>query len=137
MNKEKLEDYLILIPSQSGVRLFNAKKDSITGEVKNEDFPFPENDHFVASHNKVSDSKKIDNMAKEFFNTIDKAMVRVYNTTNQKCVVFCTEDNYSMLTQVADRPSIYYGHIKIDINNSSKAELAVEAWKMVHPPKTK
>jgi len=128
----RLEEYLILVLSQSGVRLFNAINEIITCELKNEDFPFAKNPHFLTNQKKMSDGKKVDNIAREFFNTIDKAVVRVYNKTEMRCVVFCTADNYSLLMQVADRPSIYYGYIRINYNNTSKITLAKDAWQIVN-----
>ncbi|MGJ1315762.1 hypothetical protein, partial [Sphingobacterium multivorum] len=43
-------------------------------------------------------------------------------------LVFCTEDNYSKLLQVADRPSVYYGYLPIDYNNIETHQLESRAW---------
>ena len=42
----RTEEYLILLLSQSGVRLFHAINDTISGEIKNDDFPFEKNPHY-------------------------------------------------------------------------------------------
>jgi len=127
----RLEEYHILILSQSGVRLFHAINESITGEIKNDDFPIEKNPHILTDHDKLSDSKQVDNMVREYFNNIDKAIIRVYNKTNIKCVVICTEDNYSFLMQVADRPSIYYGFAGINYNETANHSIAADAWQIV------
>ena len=124
-------DYLILVLSQSGVPLFHAVNDGIAGEIKNDDFPFVKNPHILTDKDKLSDGKKVDNMVREFFNKIDKAVVRVHNKTEMKCVVICTEANYSRLMQVADIPSIYLGHASINYNNTANHTIAMDAWQIV------
>jgi Bacterial archaeo-eukaryotic release factor family 3 len=127
----RTEEYLILVLSQSGVRLFHAINDSIAGEIRNDDFPLAKNPHVLTDHDKLSDGKKVDNMVREFFNTVDKAVVRVHNKTDMKCVVICTEANYSRLMQVADVPSIYLGHASINYNNTANHTIANDAWQIV------
>ncbi len=124
-------DYLILVLSQSGVPLFHAINDGIADEIKNDDFPFAKNPHILTDKDKTSDGKKVDNMVREFFNKIDKAVVRVHNKTDMKCVVICTEDNYSRLMQVADMPSIYLGRASINYNNTATHTIAMDAWQIV------
>ncbi len=124
-------DYLILVLSQSGVPLFHAINDGIAGEIKNDDFPFVKNPHVLTDRDKLSDGKKVDNMVREFFNQIDKAVVRVHHKTDMKCVVICTEENYSRLMQVADIPSIYLGQASINYNNTANHTIAMDAWQIV------
>jgi hypothetical protein len=124
-------DYLILVLSQSGVPLFHAINDGIAGEIKNDDFPFAKNPHVLTDKDKLSDGKKVDNMVREFFNKIDKAVVRVHNKTDMKCVVICTEANYSRLMQVADIPSLYLGLASINYNNTATHTIANDAWQIV------
>lgn len=116
----RMEEYLILVLSQSDVRLLKAINDSISGEIKDDDFPF-----------KSGDGKQSDSQVGEFFNQIDKALVRLYNKTDMNIVVVCTEKNWSRLMQVADKPSIYYGTISINQNGTPNTTLASEAWKIV------
>jgi hypothetical protein len=127
----RTEDYLILVLSQSGVTLFHAINDGIAGEIKNDDFPFAKNPHILTDSDKLSDGKKVDNMVREFFNTVDKAVVKVYNKTEMKCVVICTEDNYSRLMQVADKLSVYLGYASINYNNTANHTIAKDAWQIV------
>ncbi len=124
-------EYFILLLSQSGVKLLHTINDSISKEITNDDFPFAQNPHYIIDKNKLSDGKQVDNMVREFFNQVDKAMMKVYNSTGLNCIVICTEDNYSRLIQVADKPSIYYGYSNINYNDSSDRSLAVQAWHIV------
>jgi len=125
------EEYLILLLSQSGVNLFLALNDGILEEIKNDDFPFSKNPHYLTQNNDLSDSKKVDNMVREYLNTVDKALVRVHNETNLQCVVICTEDNYSRLMQVADNPSMYHGYVAINYNDTANHTIAAAAWKLI------
>lgn len=124
-------DYLILVLSQSGVQLLHATNDGIAGEINNDDFPFTKNPHVLTDKDKLNNGKKVDNMVREYYNKIDKAVVRTYNKTDMKCVVICTEDNYSRLMQVADKPSIYLGYASINSNNTANHSIASDAWLIV------
>ena len=127
----RLEEYLILVLSQSDVRLLHAINDNITGEIKNDDFTFAKNPYFLTDLDKSSDGKQVDNLVREFFNQIDKALVKIHYKTDMNVVVICTENNWSRLMQVADKPSIYLGNVTINYNDTANHSLASEAWKIV------
>jgi len=127
----RVEEYLILLLSQGGAQLFQASNDQITGEVQNHGFPFDESPWFHTDSNKLSDPEAVDNMVREYLNRVDKAVVKEYNRTGQVCVVICTEDNYSRLLQIADRPKVYYGYAGINYNNVSNHFIAGQAWKII------
>lgn len=125
------EEYMILLLSQSGVQLYNAINDKITGEIQNEQFPFGENVHYHTDRKKLSDPEAVDNMVREFLNKVDKAVMKVWKMTGLDCVVISTEDNYSRLVQVADRPEIYTGFARINYNNVGLHHIASQAWNLV------
>lgn len=131
------EEYLILLLSQGGVSLYKAINDEVTEEIKNDGFPFSENPHYVSDREKRSDGKLMDSMVREYFNKIDKAVVKVHNETGLHCVVICTEDNYSRYQQVADRPTIYLGYANIDYNNTDTHHIAKQSWEIVNALLTK
>ena len=124
-------EYLILLLSQSGVNLYHALNDSIIAEIKNDDFPFPENAHFLTAPDKASDPKQVDNMVREFMNEVDKAIMKVYHEMGLNCIVICTEDNHSRLMQVADKPIVYAGHAAVDYNNIATHHLARQGWEII------
>jgi len=125
-------EYLILILNQSGVRLLLAINDSIVGEIKNDDFPFAKDPQDLTDSEGVSYGKQAENLVREFFNKIDKALVRVNNKTDMKCVVICTDDNYNRLMKVADKPSVYLGWTNINHNNTANHSIAIDAWQVVN-----
>ena len=64
-------------------------------------------------------------------------MVRVHNETELKCVFIATEDNYSRLQQVADKPSVYVGYANINYNNVETHHIAKQSWELVKKKKKK
>lgn len=125
------ENYLLMLLSQSGVQLYEVLNDGIIQEIQNEDFPFPENPYYHINAAAGSDAKHLDDLVREFLNKVDKAVVRVHNETGLNCVVICTEDNYSRLQQVADKPSIYLGYAAIDYNNTATHQIAKQSWDII------
>lgn len=125
------EEYLILLLSQGGVQLYEALNDGITREIENEDFPFPQSTHYTTSAAQGADAGHVDNLIREYINKVDKALVNVYNQSGLKCVAICTEDNYSKLMQVADRPEVYYGFDHVDYNKTEKHHIVSQAWEIV------
>lgn len=125
------EEYYILLLSQSGVTLYSAVNDGITNEIRNDDFPFDENRHYNTHSDKGSDSKHLDDLVREFLNTVDKAVVKMNNETGLNCVVICTEDNYSRLMQVADKPSVFNGYANIDYNKTDTHHIAKQGWEII------
>lgn len=122
--------YLVLLLSQSGVHLYEALNDQIIHEIKNADFPFSENNYYNTHSDKGSDAKHMDDLVRQFLNKVDKAIVSVNNAVQLNCVVICTEDNYSRLLQVADKPSIYTGFAPIDYNHQSVHHISKQAWEL-------
>jgi hypothetical protein len=121
-------EYLLLFLSQSGVHLFHALNDSIVNEIRNEEFPFKDNPYYITHSDKRSDPKQMDDMVRHFLNEVDKAIVKVAQSENLECLVICTEDNYSRLQQVADRPAVYLGYAPVNYNETSLHHLGKQAW---------
>jgi hypothetical protein len=119
-----------MLLSQNGVHLYEALNDEIVQEVKNDDFPFSEAHHHNTHFDK-SDSKHLDDSVREFLNRVDKALVKVHHETDLNCVVICTEDNYSRLQQVADKPSVYLGYESIDHHNTATHQIAKQSWEII------
>ena len=131
------EEYLVLLLSQSGVKLYEALNEEITNEIINNDFPFSENPHFVTEPEKRSDPKLMDNLVREFLNKVDKAIIKIHKDTGLHCVVICTEDNYSRLMQVADKPAVYHGYANIDYNNTTVQVIAKQSGEIVKEQQSK
>ncbi len=133
----RIEDYLILVLSQSDVRLLHAVNDITLGEIKGEDFSFDKNSNLLTDPDKSKDGKQLDNRIREFFNQIDKAVVKVHNKTEMNVVVICSDTNWSKLMQVADKPSIYYGNVSINFNDAENQPIAAQAFKIVNATQEK
>jgi len=127
----RTEEYLILVLSQGGVELYEVINDGVVEEIRNDDFPFTDNPFYLANGAERSNAKLVDDLAREFFNRVDKALVKVSQETNLCCVVICVEENYSYLMEVADRPDIYLGHIPIDYNRTKPHQIAKQGWDLV------
>ena len=125
------ESYLLMLLSQSGVQLYEAMNDGIIQEIRNQDFPFSENQHYNTNHEKASDPKHLDNLVLEFLNKVDKAFLKVHKETNLNCVVICTEENYTRLQKVADRPSTYLGYSAINYNKTDTHQIVKQSWDIV------
>jgi hypothetical protein len=128
----RTQNYLVLILSQSSVKLLHIINDGILNEINNGDFPFNKNPLYLTQQDKLSDGKQVENMAREFLNTVDKAVVKVNNDTGMNCVAISTESNYHHLLQVADKPSIYYGFVHANHNDVSNNTIAADAWAIVN-----
>jgi hypothetical protein len=125
------EEYLILILSQTSVRLLHAINDTIAGTISADDFPFDQNPHFITGQDKPVNSKQSDNFVRDFFNNIDKSVVKIHNKLDMNVVVICTDDNWSKMLQVADNPSIYYGNVSININDTENQSIASQAFQII------
>jgi len=127
----RTEEYMMLMLTQSNVRLLMAVNDAIVGEINNDDFPFTNDVSELADTETVSDAKQTESQTREFFNKIDKAVVRMSNKTEMKCVVISTSDNYNRFLKMADKPSIYLGWTNLSQDNKGNTSVAKDAWKIV------
>ncbi|MBT0551100.1 baeRF3 domain-containing protein [Riemerella anatipestifer] len=128
-------EYLIVVLKKDGVPLYRATNDAVLEEIKNEDFPFHETPLYPKSDKRKSDSSHVDDLDREYFNHVDKAILEVTRAHSLKVVVISTEDNYSKLQQVADNKDIYLGHIDINYNELKEHQIAEEAYKLVREHK--
>ncbi len=129
--ENRMAEYLILVLSKGGARLFRAESDKIVEEIKNEAFPSTENPYYITDRAHMGNTSKIDNLLLEYFNRMDKEVVKVHHQLNLKCVVITTEDNYTKLLKVADKPSIYKAFTKINYNDNSEHSIVKSAWEKV------
>lgn len=124
----RTESYLIMLLSQKTVNLYEAANDGIIQEIKNEDFPFTDNVPAIFFPQKLDDAKYADDLVKNFYNIVDKALVKVHRETGLNCVVVCTADNYRFLQKVADKPDAYLGYVTLDYNNRAPHQIVKQTW---------
>ena len=125
------EPYLIMVLSQNTVTLYEAVNDGIMQEIKNGEFPLTENIPATLYPEKMGDAKYVDDLTRNFFNRIDKGLVKIHNVTDLNCVVVTTEDNYNKLMQVADKPSVYRGFVSVNTHKLAPHQVVKETWKLV------
>lgn len=128
----RTKEYLIVLLTRDEIKVFNALDDSILNEVRNDDFPFNNTKFF--NHDvraKKGDSGRGDDLTRELFNRVDKALVKLYNEEELPMVVISTPDNHQKLMSQADRPNIYLGHVEVNNNDIVEHTLAKDAWEFV------
>lgn len=120
------KDYYILQLNKEDARLYKARNESIETQILEFGFPFEplEREYQVDK----SDQKKLDNYVREFYNKVDKAVVKAFLNEKRDVVVISTTDNFSKLKQVADRPEIYQAHANINYNKTTLHELGKTAF---------
>ncbi len=126
-------EYLILKLTQDETNLYRGLNDSISEEIKNHVFPFGENPNFAPTGLQRSDAEFMDDMVREHFRDIDKAVVDYIQSENPalKVIVVTTEDNYSRLLQVATKPEIYLAHSNISHNANADHQIAEQSWEII------
>lgn len=127
----RAEEFLVMVLTQHDVHLYHAYNDHIQHEIRNADFPFSENRHYITFPDKRTDSKAMDDQVREYYNTVDKALQKVVQETGLHAVVFTNDDNFSKLMSVSDKPSAYYGHSAIDTHHTNNTQLGLAAWDVV------
>jgi hypothetical protein len=127
----RAEEYLVLVLSQHDVHLYHAYNDHLQHEIRNADFPFSENRHYITFPDKRTDAKAMDDQVREYFNTVDKALQKVAAESGLHAVVFTNNDNFSQLMSVSDKPATYYGHSALDTHHTNNTELGRAAWEVV------
>lgn len=128
---DRVADYMILLLSKSGSKLYKANNDKIESEIENDVFPSTDNPFSVTSKVAQSDSGKMDSMLLEYFNQIDKEIVKVNRENGLKCLVVTTQENFTKLKKVADVPSIYIDYAPINYNDDSVHTIAKSAWEVI------
>lgn len=129
--RDRVADYMILQLSKSGSKLFLANNDKIIEEIETAVFPSTENPFDVTSNAAQSVSGRAESLLLEYFNRIDKEVVRIHRENDLKCLVFTTEENFSKLMKVADVPSIYLAYDSVNYNDNSPHSIAKSAWEII------
>ncbi|REC49569.1 baeRF3 domain-containing protein [Chryseobacterium pennipullorum] len=127
----RAQEYLILVLTQSGTKLYEALNDSIVSEIREDGFPFPQNPFYITHSDVRSDAKQVDNQIKEYFNRVDKSVVEIHKKLNLNVVVISTADNFSKLLEVADMPQIYIGHQNKNYDSAEEHHIVEQAYEIV------
>ncbi|MDO5616993.1 MAG: hypothetical protein Q4G16_12425 [Cruoricaptor ignavus] len=126
-------EYLILLLAKNRTHLYHAVNDDVTEEVKNAVFPFAENPNLAENKTQKSDAQYMDNLLKEHYRDIDKALVNYINEEDLdlSVVVISTADNYNKLLQASTQPAIYVGHDDKNYHEKAEHHIAKQAWEII------
>ncbi len=124
-------NYYILLLSRETARLIEAFNDKVIEEVGG-DFPVKNDKFYTTSGIEASNATRSDNLMKEFFNRIDKA-VNNHRKNNPLPVLICTEEsNYYEYIKIADeRSSIFETFLNGNKLDGSALSVVAEGWKIV------
>lgn len=128
---EQFKEYLVLVLTQNGVKLYDAISNTVVSEIENDDFPFEDNNLYLTHSDKSSDAKQVDNLVREYFNRVDKAIQKIHNETGLRIVVVGTPRNYQHLTHVSDNNNVYLGNSPINYNDVSPHRLGIQSWELI------
>lgn len=124
-------EYYILWLNRNSARLVRAFNNQVVEEVKGE---FPQKNH-VASHDtakQVAD-RDFGALIKEYFNRVDKALVKVLNDHPLPVVLATESRNVEHYRAVADRKAFLKGNFNPTHDDLAVHHLVEEAWKAYGP----
>lgn len=124
------EQYLILLLTQSVVKMYVANDERIEEELTNTDFPLVNHALHYTNHT-THDSRKIDVMQSAYFSLVDKAVLKWAHHYQMKCVVMGTAINFHHLLQLSEEPAMYSGHKAMNTHEASLAEIGKLAWRVM------
>jgi len=124
--------YYVLTLSQRKARLYQAFNDTFLEEIREEGFPM-ENAKNYAPLDKMelSMARGTDNVVREFFNQVDKALLTLHHRNPEPLVIAGVERNYHFYREVADKPQIIAGWINQNRDESEAYEILKDAWKVM------
>ncbi|NHB68505.1 AOC03_06830 family ribosome hibernation factor [Perlabentimonas gracilis] len=118
--------YYIVVISRQKARLLEAFNDKVVAEIK-DDFPI-ENNLYATDKVKLSTAKGQDNLTEEFFNRVDKAVLKAIKQ-NPMHVLLATETrNFEHYKKIADKPELIIGHINRNRDDEEPQHIIPDAW---------
>ena len=121
--------YYVLVLSRQNARLIEAYNDKVVQELKG-DFPL-KNTLYTADKFKLSTAKGQDNLIEEFFNKIDKLVLKSINI-NPLPILLATETrNFNHYQKIADKKESILGHINWSMYDKEPHYIVKDAWKIV------
>lgn len=119
-------EYYILTISRPMARLFQAHTDQIIKEFHGE-FPM-KSDAYTTDTVELTSPKSTDHLVEEFFNQVDKQLVKILNGTNAQVVILGDSRNYDHYIKVADLKSRIAGNVHGNFDHESNHHIVTAAW---------
>jgi hypothetical protein len=122
--------YYALVLSREKARLIEAYNDQVSREVANE-FPMDNETLYSTNKHKLSTARGTDRLIEEFFNRVDKAVMKVVNRHPMPLVIATEKRNYYYYRKVADKREVIIGHLNKNRMDETAEQLVSDSWPVV------
>lgn len=129
-NMHQAANYYTLVISRDEARLIEASSDKVVEEVKGE-FPF-KNETLYTTGSAQASTDTSDNLVREFFNRVDKALQTVLASHPLPVLVVTEERNFHFYSEIADNKAIILGHLNRNRNDEKAHHIVADAWPIVN-----
>lgn len=116
LNKDT--EYYALVLAGGKAKMLEASSGEFISEIHDEGIPF-------------NDEKLYNVSRDEFFNRVDKAVVKVRTKKPHQIVILSDENNFHQYMKVADYPNIIMGHIHLKNYDEKPANQIKEIWPFI------
>lgn len=123
-------EYYILTISRPMARLFQAHTDQILKEFHGE-FPM-KSDVYTTDVVELTSPKSTDHLVEEFFNQVDKQLMKILNGTNAQVVIMGDSRNYDHYIKIADQKSRFAGNVHGNFDHESNHNIVTAAWSLMN-----
>jgi dihydrofolate reductase len=127
----RTEEYYILLLSNSSVNLYHALNETLIDEITTNDFPVNQNMEGLINNDNSDGKQNNANTQLKYLNQLDKAFLKIHDEKPLNCIVICGNEIYNKLIKVADKSSIYNGHVLLNNNDKSKHKIVSDAWHVI------
>lgn len=121
--------YYILVLSRHKARLIEAFNDKLVSEFKGE-LPMV-NTLYTTDRTKLSTKKGQDNLVEEFFNQVNKYVLKVIAEDPLPIIIVTETRNFDHFIKVADKKELIVGHLNRNRDNEKAGNIVKDAWKEV------
>ncbi len=121
--------YYVLTLSQNKSRLIEAFNDKLVKEVGGE-FPL-ENQVYTTNPAQLTDSERLDNLLKEFYNRVDKCVQDVMEDRALPIVVASDRRNFDHYHEITDRKELVVGFTNGSRDDTPAHKIVSDAWEEV------
>jgi hypothetical protein len=118
--------YYIVVISRQKARLLEAFNDKVVAEIKG-DFPI-ENNLYATDKVKLSTAKGQDNLTEEFFNRVDKTVLKAIKQNPMPILLATETRNFEHYKKIADKPELIIGHINRNRDDEEPQHIIPDAW---------